>query len=94
MAAIVKLYDIHTYVTFFEIRELCSINAKYGIVTVGSKIIRALEIIRVKKLMPNAVLWNKFLSSHDLYAYIVYNKYKMINWQIKEKSQVLSKVLE
>ena len=34
--------------------------------TVGSKIIRALEISRVKKLMPNAVLMNKYLSSHDL----------------------------
>ena len=34
--------------------------------TVGRKIIRALEIIRVKKLIPNAALWNKILSSHDL----------------------------
>ena len=34
--------------------------------TVGSKIIRALEIVRVKKLIPNAVLWNKWLPRHDL----------------------------
>ena len=34
--------------------------------TVGSKIIRALEIIRVKKLIHNIVLRNKYLSSHDL----------------------------
>ena len=34
--------------------------------TVGSKIIRALEIGRVKKLIFNAILWNKYLSSHDL----------------------------
>ena len=33
--------------------------------TVGSKIIRALEIILVKKRMLNAVLWNQYLSSHD-----------------------------
>ena len=34
--------------------------------TVGSKIIRALEIVRVKKFIFNAVLSNKYLSSHDL----------------------------
>ena len=34
--------------------------------TAGSKIIRTFEIIRVKKLIPNAVLWNKYLSNHDL----------------------------
>ena len=37
-------------------------NLKYSNrCTVGSKIIRALEIVRVKKLIPNAVLWNKYL---------------------------------
>ena len=36
--------------------------------TVGNKIIRALEIIRVKKLILNAVWWNKYLSSQDLQA--------------------------
>ena len=33
---------------------------------VGSKSIRQLEIIRVKKLMNNTVLRNKYLSSHDI----------------------------
>ena len=33
--------------------------------TVGRKIIRTLEIIRVKKRIPNAVLWNVFSSSYD-----------------------------
>ena len=36
--------------------------------TVDSKIIRALEISRVKKLISNAVLRNKYLSSHELWA--------------------------
>ena len=35
-------------------------------VTIGSKIIRALQIIRDKKLIPNIVLCNKYFSSHDL----------------------------
>ena len=35
-------------------------------ITVGRKIIRELEIIPVKKLVPNAVLWNKYLSSNDI----------------------------
>ena len=34
--------------------------------TVRSKIIRAIEIIRVIKLIFNVVLGNKYLSSHDL----------------------------
>ena len=34
--------------------------------TVGSKIIRALEIICFKKLIPNAALCNKYLLRHDL----------------------------
>ena len=34
--------------------------------TVDSKIVRALEVIRVKKFILNAVLWNKYMSSHDL----------------------------
>ena len=29
------------------------------------KIIQTLQIIRVKKLMANAVLWNQYLSSYD-----------------------------
>ena len=34
--------------------------------TVGRKIIRALEIKYVKKLIPNATIRNADLSSHDL----------------------------
>ena len=34
--------------------------------TVDSKIIRALAIIHVRKLIPNAVLQNKYSSNHDL----------------------------
>ena len=34
--------------------------------TVGGKIIRALEIVHVRKLIPNAVLWKKHISNHDL----------------------------
>ena len=33
---------------------------------VDNKIIRAFEIIHAKKIMDNAVLWNKYLLSHDL----------------------------
>ena len=36
------------------------------IFTVGDKNFRALEIIRVKKFLSNAVLGKKYLSSHDL----------------------------
>ena len=34
--------------------------------TIGSKIIWALQIIRVKKLIPNEVLCNKYFSIHDI----------------------------
>ena len=63
-------------------------------VIVGSKIIPALVIIRAIKLIAIAGLWKKYLLSHDLYT--VYNKHKMIKIsnQTREKSQVLSKVLE
>ena len=33
--------------------------------SVGTKIIRTLDIIRAKNLIPNAVLRNKYLSSHE-----------------------------
>ena len=64
--------------------------------TVGSKIIRALEIIRVKKPIPNAVLWNKFCQVMIVKLYAVYSKHEMIKSgnQNKEKSQVSSQVLE
>ena len=38
----------------------------YAAYTVGSKTIRALEIIRVKKLIPNAVYEINYLTSLDL----------------------------
>ena len=59
--------------------------------TVGSKIIRTVEIVHVKKLIPNAVLSNKYLSSHDLYRiYAVYKKHQTakIGNENREKSQV------
>ena len=65
-------------------------------VTVGSKIIRVLEISRVKKLIPNAVLSKQYLLSHFFRIYTVYNKHDMIkigNQTIK-KSQVISQLLE
>ena len=37
-------------------------------VTVGSKIIRALEIVRVKKPRTLCNFMNKYLSNHDLWA--------------------------
>ena len=37
----------------------------YFMHTVDRKTIRALEIVRVKKLIPNAVLWNKCLSIYN-----------------------------
>ena len=43
-------------------RSIREINAA----TVSNKITRALEIIRVKKLIPNVVLRNTYLSSHYL----------------------------
>ena len=63
---------------------------------VSSKIIRALEIIRVKKLITNA-----FYEIHICQVMIfrlctVYNKHQLIKIdnQTREKSQVLSQVLE
>ena len=41
-------------------------RVKIRTVTVGSKIIRALEMIRIKKLVSNAILRNKYFSSHDI----------------------------
>ena len=64
--------------------------------TVGSKTIRALfEVIRVKKLMPITLSWNKCFSIHDLRLYTAYNKHEMIKIdnQSREKTQVLSQVL-
>ena len=39
---------------------------RYEACTVDSKIIRALVIVRVKKLLPNEILGKEYLSSRDL----------------------------
>ena len=57
------IYAIYAGYIFFSIFYI-----KYSLNTVGSKTIRALEISRVKNLVSNAILWNKYLSSHDLQA--------------------------
>ena len=46
--------------------QFLSTHACYQQYTVGSKIIRTLEIARVKKFISHAVLRNKYLSSHEL----------------------------
>ena len=60
--------------------------------TVDSKIIQALEIVHVQKLIPNAVLLNKYRQVVIFSVYTLYNKHEMIKIgnQTREKSQVLS----
>ena len=67
--------------------------------TFDTKIIGALETIRVKKFIPNAILRNIFFFVFKFMIfrlYSVYNKNEMIKIgnQTREKSQVLSQVLE
>ena len=57
---------LQTFVKFQNIGIFCIRKLVPLYITVGSKIIRAFEIIRVKKLMSNAILWNKYFSNHDL----------------------------
>ena len=52
--------------SFFRKIILKNTRQTRSICSVGSKIIRALEIIRVEKLIPITVLRNKYLSSHNL----------------------------
>ena len=63
--------------------------------TIDSKIIRTHEIIRVKKLIPNALLRN-ICQIIIFRLYTVYKKHKMIKNgnQTRKKSQVLSQVVE
>ena len=70
------------------------LKKKKGEILISSKIIRALDIILLKKLTPNAILWKKFMSSYDLYA--VYNTHGLIknDSKTREKLQALSQVLE
>ena len=64
--------------------------------TVGSKIIRALEIIQVKKLVPNAILWINIFQVMIFGLYDFYNKPDMIKIgiQTREILQVQSQMLE
>ena len=64
--------------------------------TISSKIIRALEIIRIRKLTPNAFFEINICQALIFRRYTVCNKLKMIKIdnQTREKSQVLSQVLE
>ena len=64
--------------------------------TIGSKIIRALKIIRVKKLTLKAILRNNLCQVMIFRLYTVYKKHEgiKIDNKTKEKSQVLSQVLE
>ena len=69
----------------------------YPLHTADSKIIRAFEIIRVKKLILNAVLWNKYIQIIIFSLYTVYNKHydDHKNWQsYQKKKEILSQVLE
>ena len=49
-----------------------SLGATY---TIGSKIIRALVIIRVRKFLLNTILWNKHLQIMIFRLYAVHNKH-------------------
>ena len=61
-----------------------------------SKIFRALEIIHVKEYTSNAVLCYKYFQVMIFRLYAVYSKHEMkkIGNKTREKSQVLSQVLE
>ena len=63
---------------------------------VDSKIIWTHEIIRVKKFILNAIYEINICQVMNCALYTVYNKHEMIKIdnQTKEKSQVLSQVLE
>ena len=66
-------------------------------VQVGSKIIRALEIIRVKKLILNIQFYEINICQIRIFRlYTVHNTHERIkiSRQTREKSKVLSQVLE
>ena len=77
-----KLQNIHTFLLYrikkklfiLYFQPLIDLEIAH-LTTVGCKNIRALEIIRVKKLIFNAVLLDKSLSNHDLLAF-----YSIKNW--------------
>ena len=68
----------------------------YKLISADSKVIRAVEIVSVKKLIPNAIFGNKYLSVMIFRLYIVFNKHEMIKIgdHKREKSQVLLQVRE
>ena len=67
-----------------------NVNASVSL-TVGSKIIRAFKMIRLKKLISNAILRNNFCQIMIFRLNIDYNKHQMIRIDSKtwEKLQVL-----
>ena len=63
----VQVFSILVLITSAEGRKAVSIPVHLWLsYSRQQKIIWALHITRVKKLIPNAVLWNKCLWSHDL----------------------------
>ena len=54
------------------------VKKQLSTITVDRKIIRALEIIRVKKLLPSAGLWNKSCQIMIFRLYTSYKKHEMI----------------
>ena len=64
--------------------------------TVGSKIIRAFEIIRAKKLIPKTVFEINICQLIVFRIYTVYNKHETIKIdnQSREQLQILSQMLE
>ena len=77
-----------------SIEKYYSLSLSIG--TVGSKIIRALEIMRVKKLNLIQLYKINICRIIILSLYIVYKKHEMIKIgnQVREKLQVLSQKLE
>ena len=83
-----------TWLSDFFISKIIILHCYY---TVADKIIRALELIRVNKLIPNAVWWNNFFSKSWSLGFILFitsMKWQKIGNQTAEKSDVLLKVLE
>ena len=66
------------------------------LLTVGSKIIWAVEVIRVKKILSNAVIELNICQDMVFRLSTVYNKHEIIKIdnQTREKLQVLSQVSE
>ena len=61
---LIQFYEIN--VCQLMIFRLYTVYSKHEKIKVSNKIIRAFEIISLKKHIPYAVLLNKCLSNHDL----------------------------